>query len=75
MHLMGDGDDELVALLCDTLTDGGCAGVICDTVMRAQRIADVLERELESVPIILTHARFIDVDRMENEERLRVLGA
>ncbi len=71
MHLMGDGDDELVALLCDTLTDGGCAGVICDTVMRAQRIADVLERELESVPIILTHARFIDVDRMENEERLR----
>lgn len=71
MRLVGDGDGELVTLLRDALSDGGCAGVICDTVTRAQRIASVLERELESVPVILTHARFIDVDRMENEERLR----
>lgn len=75
ISLMEDDDDTLIRLLRDSLSEGGCAGVICDTVSRAQHVCEVLQQVFDSDSIILSHARFIDVDRMSNETRLRsILG-
>ncbi len=71
LSVMSDDEKELVKLLETMLTDGGCAGVICDTVTRAQKTAVQLARVFGEDAVTLTHARFIDIDRMENESRLR----
>ena len=73
VSMMDDGLDSLVSLLHEKLGDGGCAGVVCDTVGRAQEAAEVLVREFGGEHVSLSHARFIDLDRMENERRLRGL--
>lgn len=70
--LMPDDLDALIGMLDDMLADGGCAGVICDTVSRAQCVARALEKRYESGEVALLHARFMDIDRMGHEESLRV---
>lgn len=72
-ELMPDDDESLVGLVERLLSEGGCLGVMCDTVGRAQRAAELLAERLEDVPVKLTHSRFIDLDRMENEKELRGL--
>lgn len=69
--LTEDGLDSLVALLADRLEDGGCAGVICGTVARAQDAARALASHFGRDAVHLTHARFIDIDRLDNERRIR----
>ena len=68
-----DGDDELARFLREALLGGGCAGVVCDTVTRAQRLACVLAETFPSDQVVLAHSRFTDIDRMGNEELLRRL--
>ncbi|MEK0307635.1 CRISPR-associated endonuclease Cas3'' [Bifidobacterium favimelis] len=70
-HVMADDDESLVALIQKQLGGGGCAGVICDTVGRAQHVADTLSEVFGGERVRLTHSRFIDVDRMDNEVNLR----
>lgn len=70
-HLLGDGDDDLVDLLKVRLADGGCAGIVCNTVGRAQHAADILSEAFGDDMVKLTHSRFIDQDRMDNEVALR----
>ena len=71
LSVMSDDENELIELLETMLSDGGCAGVVCDTVTRAQKIAVRLTHVFGDDAVTLTHARFIDIDRMENENRLR----
>ncbi|MBT1180081.1 CRISPR-associated endonuclease Cas3'' [Bifidobacterium vespertilionis] len=71
--LMPDDDESLTALLDDLLRDGGCVGVVCDTVWRAQHAAKLLSDRYGSDVVRLTHSRFVDVDRMDNERELREL--
>ncbi|MCH9276908.1 CRISPR-associated endonuclease Cas3'' [Bifidobacterium amazonense] len=71
--LMPDDDDSLTALLDDLLREGGCIGVICDTVPRAQHVAALLAERYGDDQVRLTHARFMDLDRMDNERELREL--
>lgn len=73
MRLMDDKLQSLADLLSQLLRDGGCAGVICDTVPRAQETASMLEETFGSDVVILDHSRYMDIDRMENENKLRVL--
>ena len=73
LHLIGDDVEELVRILTERLREGGCAGVICDTVTRAQEVLNALCESFQKDELILVHARFTDIDRMENEERLRRL--
>ena len=74
--LMPDDEQALVDLLKDKLRQGGCAGVVCDTVTRAQAAAAALVQEFGREKVTLAHARFTDIDRMENERGLReMLGA
>lgn len=70
-EIVADDDETLVELLRNKLCQGGCAGVVCDTVSRAQNTAQVLAREFGKQNVTLTHARFADIDRMNNERRLR----
>lgn len=71
--LAEDGDDDLVALLEGCLKGGGCAGVICTTVTRAQHAAQVLRSAFGHDAVVLAHSRFTDLDRMASETRLRNL--
>ncbi|PWG60243.1 CRISPR-associated endonuclease Cas3'' [Bifidobacterium catulorum] len=71
--LMSDDDDSLVALVDDLLQDGGCLGVICDTVARAQHAALLLAGRYGADKVKLTHSRFMDMDRMDNERGIRGL--
>lgn len=70
VSLVGDGDEDLVRLLGEALSRGGCAGVICSTVRRAQHAAGLL-RPVFGDDVTLVHAAFTDVDRMESERALR----
>jgi CRISPR-associated endonuclease/helicase Cas3 len=70
-RLIGDSDQELLELLSNLLEDGGCAGVICDTVRRAQESYEVLVEGFGRENVCLIHSRFLDVDRMEKENVLR----
>ena len=71
LTLIDDDDESLEQLLGDLLVDGGVAGVICDTVARAQHAAELLRAHMPDAEVMLAHSRFIDVDRMQNEARLR----
>ena len=73
IELFGDDDAALAALLGRLLGEGGCAGVICNTVARAQHAAGVLRGAFGDDAVVLAHARFVDFDRMANETRLRDL--
>lgn len=71
--VLEDDPDSLAALLQDELSEGGVAGVICDTVTRAQAAYRALRDCFDGNEVMLTHARFMDLDRMENETVLRSL--
>ena len=68
-----DESEALVAHLKEELSEGGIAGVMCDTVMRAQEAYRALRDSFGTDEVMLTHARFMDLDRMENETVLRNL--
>lgn len=69
--LIDDDVESLADLLAERLSEGGCAGVICDTVGRAQEVSRCLEERFGAKAVSLDHSRFMDVDRMDNERRLR----
>lgn len=67
--------DKLTAMLKDSLSGGGCAGVIVNTVAQAQSLAKKLREQLPEYHIMLAHARYTMADRMKREEELlRRLG-
>lgn len=70
-QVIDDDIEHLTNLLQERLADGGCAAVICDTVRRAQLTASALAEVFDPAEVRLTHSRFIDRDRMDNERRLR----
>ena len=66
-------DAALPDKLCDLLSDGGCAGVVCDTVGRAQDVMRLLAERFAETERVLVHARFLGIDRMKKEKMLRDL--
>lgn len=72
-QIVDDSDEALISLLDRLLENGGCVGVICDTVGRAQHAAKLLGDYFGSEYVKLTHSRFMDIDRMSNEAELRQL--
>ena len=73
VSVLPDEPEALVVLLKEELGEGGIAGVMCDTVTRAQAAYRALRGFFGSDEVMLTHARFMDLDRMENETVLRNL--
>ncbi|WCC79815.1 CRISPR-associated helicase Cas3' [Cutibacterium equinum] len=71
---MGDSLDDLVTLIEERTSEGGCVGIIRDTVARAQETFDVLESRLDC-EVLLVHSRFLAPQRARREADLvRRLG-
>lgn len=71
--VLQDEPEALATLLKEELSEGGVAGVVCDTVARAQATYRALRDRFDGGEVMLVHARFMDLDRMENESVLRNL--
>lgn len=68
-------EEQLPAMLREKLARGGCAGVIVNTVRKAQALAAQLRQALPDCEVLLFHAQFLMPDRAEKErELLRRLG-
>ncbi|MDR2975159.1 MAG: CRISPR-associated helicase Cas3' [Propionibacteriaceae bacterium] len=64
-----DDDDALAERLNQMMVDGGCVGVIRDTVTRAQATYDVLLRRFGD-DVVLLHSRFVACDRLAKDQDL-----
>lgn len=74
LQFMGDSLDELIELIKDRMSDGGCVGIIRDTVARAQETFDILNSHL-NCEVVLVHSRFLAPQRARREADLvRRLG-
>ncbi len=70
-----DDGSALASYLSEKLAQGGCAGVIVNTVRRAQAVAAALKASLRQTDVLLLHAQFVMPDRIEHEnELLRRVG-
>ncbi len=66
---LADDPHVVRALFKDLLADGGCAGVLCNTVARAQEMYRVL-RGAYGDQVELAHSRFLAPDRAQHEASL-----
>lgn len=64
-------DEALADTLEEKLRDGGCAGVIVNTVKRAQEIARSLSGRFDADMVKVLHSRMIACDRVAREKELR----
>ncbi|HHZ14387.1 MAG TPA: CRISPR-associated helicase Cas3' [Clostridiales bacterium] len=64
-------EEDLVSRLEDLLSEGGCAGIIVNTVKRAQELAQVLIQVFGSDTVRLLHSQFLATDRTKKEDQLR----
>ena len=62
-------DEQILSILQDLLSEGGCAGIIVNTVKRAQDVARAL-KGFFGEDVQLLHSRFIAVDRAHKEKEL-----
>ncbi|PRX95417.1 CRISPR-associated helicase Cas3' [Allonocardiopsis opalescens] len=67
---LSDDLDRLADLLADELAGGGCALVVRNTVDRAHAAAARLRESLPDTQVRIAHARFLDLDRADNDARL-----
>jgi len=68
-------DDKLLETVEALLSKGGCAGIIVNTVSRAQEIAQIFEERFGKECVQLVHSRFIAADRLQKETEIReILG-
>ncbi|WP_125613129.1 CRISPR-associated helicase Cas3' [Specibacter cremeus] len=71
-------DDDLASLLTvlqPVKEQGGCVGIVCNTVRRAQAMFEALSQHFPDDELILDHSRFMAPDRTSIESRIRtVLG-
>jgi CRISPR-associated endonuclease/helicase Cas3 len=64
---------EIIAKLDEYLSDGGCAGIIVNTVKRAQAVAKALTDRYGEGTVSLLHSRFIAAHRVAKELEIREL--
>ncbi len=58
-------EEHLPEMLQNALREGGCAGVIVNTVRKAQDLAARLREELPEFEVLVFHAQFLMPDRAE----------
>jgi CRISPR-associated endonuclease/helicase Cas3 len=70
LSLQWRDEADLVTLLRERLQDGGCAAIICNTVVKAQELYGVLadKKLVEKENLILFHARFPQSWRQTKEK-------
>ncbi len=77
---LDDAPQEIALEFCDEygladqleqlLSDGGCAGVIVNTVKRAQELAGMLREQFGTETVRLLHSRFLTPDRIRKEQEI-----
>lgn len=68
-------DRDILMVLEECLSDGGIAGIVVNTVKRAQQLAEELASRFGEDIVELLHSSFISADRVEKEKRLiRMIG-
>lgn len=65
-------EKNIESLLFDKLKNGGIAGIIVNTVKRAQELYEKLYSHFDG-PVIMLHAKFIDDDRINKEKDLMAM--
>ncbi|HCW22856.1 MAG TPA: CRISPR-associated helicase/endonuclease Cas3 [Lachnospiraceae bacterium] len=63
-------EEQLVPRLKEALDEGGCAGIIVNTVRKAQEISQLVQNEFPNFDVILTHSAFTREDRARIEQNL-----
>ena len=63
-------DEECMEILKNSLKDGGCAGIILNTVARAQDFAQKIVECFPECEMIQMHSQFIISDRAEIEREI-----
>lgn len=63
-------ENQLISTIDDKLSEGGCAGIIVNTVKKAQEIFELFEKEFPNKRIILIHSKFTMQDRAILEEEI-----
>lgn len=63
-------DEARIDILKDKLSEGGCAGVVCNTVARAQAFAMAVSEAMPGIRVMLCHAQFVMPDRVRIEKEL-----
>lgn len=66
-------EDVLVDRLLELLSEGGCVGIIRNTVKQAQETAVRLEKTFGTECVRLLHSQFLACDRVQKEKELRDL--
>ncbi len=64
--------DELTGTVQSLMEDGGCMGIIVNTVERAQTVASNLKKLYPNEDIRLLHSRFVMADRIKKEKALQI---
>ena len=64
-------DKDIVLQLQESLKYGGCAGVIVNTVTRAQNLAHELTDAFGEAEVVLIHSRFTAPERINIESKVR----
>lgn len=61
-------DDQLMEKVVDSINDGGVAGIVVNTVKRAQKLSQLVPA---GIPKLLLHSAFLATDREALEEKLQ----
>lgn len=68
-------EDALLDRIDDLLSDGGCAGIVVNTIRRAQALTRLARERFGRETVRMLHSQFLAPDRAEKEkELLRELG-
>ena len=70
VRLLSLTEDSLPAMLRERMEQGGCAGVIVNTVKKAQDLAQILRDVIPDCEVLLFHAQFLMLDRAEKERTI-----
>ena len=70
VEILRGEDASVIPFLRERLTEGGCAGVIVNTVKRAQAMTERLKAAFPQYDVLLDHAQFIMPDRIRKEKQI-----
>ena len=60
----------IISILSTKLTNGGCAGIIVNTVKKAQALADEIRLAFPDFEVVLFHSQFVMADRRKKERMI-----
>lgn len=70
VNIIKINENNLIPILLNLLSDGGVAGVIVNTVRKAQELYEQICQRCDDNEVLLLHSHFLDTDRSDLENRL-----